>query len=167
MNDTDIMDRYAAGELHPMRYPVWDAYLKLVEYIKAEDTVLVCVGSSMTDEVARHLHGDRPPFPCNFRMKNGAIAFDFPDTVEVEKPEGKLTLHFEKCMMGIIPAAAGVYEDNLRTIHFQHISEISFRRDGTVFMAVEVDEYNREYFVFAMFTREEPDAAEAGDDVTK
>lgn len=167
MNDTDILDRYAAGELHPTRYPAWEAYRKLVEYIEAENTVLVCVGSSMTDEVAMHLHGDRPPFPCNFRMENGAIAFDFPDTVEVDKPEGKLTLHFEKCMMGIIPAAAELYEGNLRTIHFQNISEISFRRDGTVFVAVEVDEYSREYFRFALFTREELDAAEAGDDVTE
>lgn len=158
-------------------YARWSLYTRLLEWIKSDELVLVCVASSMTSRVAYHLFSpedivddesrrkkrEKMPLPVNFRINGTCIEFDFPDTVEVDKPEGKVVLKFDQLMMDFIERAGGLSEGSLRTINPCKIDELSF--DGEYFtLGVRVDDIDREWFKFALLSRNGLDKALAASD---
>lgn len=163
----EILSMMDEGRVHHIsEYLRWSMYSRLLEWIKSDELVLVCVASSMTSRVAYHLfsHEDimddesrrkkreKLPFPVNFRVNGMFIEFDFPDTVEVDKPEGKLVLKFDQLMMDFIERAGGLSDGSLRTINPYKIDELSF--DGEYFtLGVRVDDIDREWFRFALVRR--------------
>lgn len=137
-------------------YTTMTAYNMLLDYIKCSRMALVCVASSMTNLVKFHIEkmGVKPPLPTNFRITKGMfMEFDFPETVEVEKRDGNLTLRFDKLMMSVMDRAANIYEGNLRTIKPFQVSEISFMRDGGILVVVSIDEITTEWFRFILVSK--------------
>lgn len=159
LTSRDVIEKMNKNEVHSLsEYVTLESYRKILEYLKSDKVVLVCVASSMTNLVFRHIEkpGVKAPLPSNFRItKNHFIEFDFPETVDVEKHDGILTLRFDKLMMGIMDCAAKIYEDNLRTIKPFQVKEILFACDGSIFMNVCADEYTSEWFKFILMTKEE------------
>lgn len=163
----EILSMMDDGRMHHIaEYLRWSLYSRLLEWIKSDELVLVCVSSSMTSRIAYHLFNpedlvddesrrkkrEKLPFPVNFRINGTCIEFDFPDKVEVEKPEGKLVLKFDQLMMDCIERAGGLSDGSLRTINPYKIDELSF--DGEYFtLGVRVDDIEREWFRFALMSR--------------
>lgn len=163
----EILSMMDEGRAHSMpEYLRWSLYTRLLEWIKSEELVLVCVASSMTSRVAYHLFSpedivddesrrkkrEKMPFPVNFRINGTCIEFDFPDTVEVDKPEGKVVLKFDQLMMDFIERAGNLKDGSLKTINPCKIDELSF--DGEYFtLGVRVDDIDREWFRFALLSR--------------
>lgn len=157
---------------HISEYLRWSLYSRLLEWIKSDELVLVCVSSSMTSRVAYHMFSpedivddesrrkkrEKLPFPVNFRINGVCIEFDFPDKVEIEKPEGKLVLKFDQLMMDFIERAGNLTDGSLRTINPCKIDELAF--DGEYFtLGVRVDDIDREWFRFALMSRKGLDEA--------
>ena len=165
----EILAKMSRGDLHPLpEYMKWTVYNKLLEWLKSDKVVLVCVNSSMTSRVAYHtltpndlLDGTRDekvanlPRPTNFRVDGTLIRFDFPDKVEVEKPEGKVVLRFDQLMLDFIERA-GNMTDNLKTINPCKIDSILFDGD-TVMLSIKVDDIGNEWFRFALLSKKELD----------
>lgn len=129
--------------------------------------MLVCVDSSMTSRVAYHAlnirdlaDGSREekvaklPRPDNFRPKDTAIEFDFPDTVEVDKPEGKVVLKFDQLMMDFIERAGNLKDGSLKTINMFKVESVLFD-NNVITLYVKVDDIGNEWFKFVLLSKEE------------
>lgn len=164
----EVVKSIGERKLHPLPEYIFQAfYGKLIEWIKSDEVVLVCIDSSMTRRVAYHAlnikdfaDGSRQdkvaklPRPDNFRVKDIGIEFDFPDTVEVDKPEGKVVLKFDQLMMDFIERAGDLKDGSLKTINMFKVESILF--DGsTITLHVKVDDIGGEWFKFVLLSKEE------------
>lgn len=168
MTPGEVVKSIGERKLHPLSdYMLWAFYGKLIEWIKSDKVVLVCVDSSMTGRVAYHTlnikdfaDGSREekvaklPRPDNFRPKDTAIEFDFPDTVEVDKPEGKVVLKFDQLMMDFIERAGNLKDGSLKTINMFKVESVLFD-NNVITLYVKVDDIGNEWFKFVLLSKEE------------
>lgn len=168
MTPGEVVKGIGERKLHPLSdYMLWAFYGKLIEWLKSDKVVLVCVDSSMTSRVAYHAlnirdlaDGSRQdkvaklPRPDNFRPKDTAIEFDFPDTVEVDKPEGKVVLKFDQLMMDFIERAGNLKDGSLKTINMFKVESVLFD-NNVITLYVKVDDIGNEWFKFVLLSKEE------------